>query len=587
MAQYIFIKYRKESDTDDTLNRLKNVCQLLTPEQIKKYSEDTIEAWPNSQNSFYAIQNSKHVDRVTEDTLVMGFIAPEYGHSSNISSTSDGSYAVITNTANNITFYTDQFGSRTLWYYADSKSIIISTSQRAIVTLKQSFTLNKEAIAWFLSSGCQGPFISWDKDIQQVKPHLEYKFDANAWSLTYKQKQGMQLPEPGSTDWREFLTLYKNTVNKSLNDIIGQANKHDVLLPLSGGFDSRLLLGLISNSKLLTNVKLINWGVPQDLGLFDDKQAALRIAKYYNKDIIDTYLPKEVDDFDGILNNFIKACEGRIDHFNAFTDKFKLWENIIKAEYPFIIRGDIPYTEGVDVNNKQARAHLGLNRLLDYKNVINFDFDGYIALQRDFDIKIDSNESLISWRDRLYPQWRVPMVISAFSDQISAYTENRAPMMSWSLYKLYMGLPDKSKGNKAHIVKLWKKYEKSRVPTNATPSLLSMNSYFDNSKGRKYLINKLSRIENDSFISTQLIKDIRRHLINHSKRHKSSTNSMDVLKIKLKNWVSDKLPPLAKAKLKAKSPLNISEITFAYRVVMIDKIINMFNSDSHIDLDKK
>lgn len=585
MAQYIFIKYRKESDTDDTLNRLKNVCQLLTPEQIKKYSEDTIEAWPNSQNSFYAIQNSKHVDKVTEDTLVMGFIAPEYGHSSNISSTSDGSYAVITNTANNITFYTDQFGSRTLWYYADSKSIIISTSQRAIVTLKQSFTLNKEAIAWFLSSGCQGPFISWDKDIQQVKPHLEYKFDANAWSLTYKQKQDMQLPEPGSTDWREFLTLYKNTVNKSLNDIIGQANKHDVLLPLSGGFDSRFLLGLISTSNLSKKVKLINWGVPQDLGLFDDKQAALRIAKYYNKDIIDTYLPKEVDDFDGILNNFIKACEGRIDHFNAFTDKFKLWENIIKAEYPFIIRGDIPYPTGYCVNEKQMREKLGLQVFHDYNNIYNFDLSNCFDSQyKDFSHK-EPRESLVRWRDRTFATIRVPLVLAAFSDQISAYTENRVPMMNWSLYKLYMGLPDKSKGNKAHIVKLWKKYEKSGLPTNATPSLLSMNSYFDNSKGRSYLINKLSRIENDSLISTQLIKDIRRHLINHNKRHKSSMNSMDVFKIKLKNWVSDKLPPLAKAKLKAKRPLNISEITLAYRVIMIDKIISMFNSDSHTDLD--
>ena len=585
MAQYIFIKSRKNLDKEATLNKLKGVCQLLTPEGIKDYSKDTIETWPNSQDSFYAIQNSKHVNKVSEDSLVIGFINYVIEPKRNISSSSDGSYAVITNTGNDITFFTDQFSSRTLWYYIDSESIIISTSQRAIVALKQSFTLNQEAIAWFLSSGCQGPFISWDKDIQQVKPHLEYKFDTNAWNLTYKQKPGMELPESGTTDWKEFLNLYIKTVDKTLNEMVDQVNKHQALLPLSGGFDSRLLLGLISNSNLLTKVKLINWGVRQNLNLFDDKKAALNIAKYYRKDIRNTYLPKKVDSIDEILNSFVKACEGRIDHFNAFTDNFKIWKDIRKAGYPFIIRGDIPYTEGLDINNLQARAHLGLNLLLDFQNVLNFDFDDYITLQRDIDINKDSKESLIRWRDRLYPQWRVPMVISAFSNQISAYTENRAPMMNWTLYKLYMGLPDKIKGNKAHIVKIWKMYEKSGIPTNATSSLLSMDSYFENSKGRAYLVNELQRIEQAGRISTQLIKDIKESLLSYNEKQESSTKFFTLFKIKSKNWVSNKLPPLAKAKLKAKRPLNISEITLAYRVIMIDKIISMFNSDSHTDLD--
>jgi len=587
MAQYIFIKNRKESDREATLNRLRNVCQLLTPEKIKDYSEDTIEAWPNSQDSFYAIQNSKYVDKVLKDTLVIGLIDNVNEAKQNISSTSDGSYAVITDDDYDITFFTDQFGSRTLWYYIDSDSIIISTSQRAIVALKQSFILNQEAIAWFLSSGCQGPFISWDKDIQQAQPHLEYKFDTSSWNLVYEQKPDMELPKSGSTTWKEYLTLYKDTVKSSLDHIIKLENEYKVLLPLSGGFDSRLLFGLISNSSLLTKIKLINWGVKQDQGMFDDKKAALRIAEYYNKDVLNTYLPKEVDNIDDMLDSFVKACDGRIDHFNAFADNFKIWEDISKAEYPFIIRGDIPYPTGYCINEKQIREKLGLQIFNDYNNKNDFDISHYSDLQyKDFSFR-EPEESLIRWRDRAFATIRVPLILAAFSHQISAYTENRVPMMNWSLYKLYMGLPDRRKGNKAHIVKLWKKYDKSGVATNAAPSLNSMISYFEDSKGIDYLIDELKRIERTSLISTQLIKDIKQHLLNYNEKPKYSTNYINLFKNKSKNWLSAKLPLPIKAKLKARKLISISEVTMAYRIVMIDKTINMFQLDSKSNMDNK
>lgn len=587
MAQYIFIKNRKESNEEVTLNCLRNVCQLLTPDEIKVYSENTIEPWPNSQGSFYAIQNSKYVNNASENNLVIGFIHQINDAKQNISSTSDGSYAVITQSGNDITFFTDQFGSRTLWYYIDSDSIIISTSQRAIIALKQSFHLNQEAIAWFLSSGCQGPFISWDKDIQQVKPNLEYRFDTNLWNLTYEQKPGMDLPKSGSTNWKKYLSVYEQTVKSSINDIVNLENKHEILLPLSGGFDSRLLLGFISNSNLLSRVKLINWGVKQELGLFDDKQAALRIAEYYNKDLLNIYLPKEVDNIDEILNHFIKACEGRIDHFNAFTDNFKVWKEITEAGYPFIIRGDIPYPTGYCINEKQIREKLGLQLFKDYDNQDDFDISNYSNLQyRGFSYPKPS-ESLIRWRDRTFAEIRVPLILSAFSQQISAYTENRIPMMNWSLYKLYMGLPDSKKGNKAHIVELWKKYDKSGVISNVVPSLKSMISYFEDNKGIAYLIEELKRVETTGLISTQLIQDIIISLLDHDKKPSDSPNYIVLLKSKSKNWVSSKLPLLAKARLKARRPVNISEITLAYRIVMINKTINMFKSDSQCNLDNE
>lgn len=586
MAQYIFIKNRKESDREATLNRLRNVCQLLTPEKIKDYSEDTIEAWPNSQDSFYAIQNSKYVDKVLKDTLVIGLIDNVNEAKQNISSTSDGSYAVITDDDYSITFFTDQFGSRTLWYYIDSDSIIISTSQRAIVALKQSFILNQEAIAWFLSSGCQGPFISWDKDIQQAQPHLEYKFDTSSWNLVYEQKPDMELPKSGSTKLSEYLKIYEKQVTKSLKQIVNEYANDQVLLPLSGGLDSRLLLALSKKAGLTDKMTLANWGVDTLANVFDDKKAANQIASSYGKNLLDKYLPVNIDGYDKFFEHFAEASEGRIDHFNAFTDDFEMWDDFFQSGYRTVIRGDIPYPTGVCINQNQIRAKMGLELLSDYANVDKFSMQKYIKLQTENLTERLESESLMRWRDRTFKDIRVPLVHSAFSQQISAFMEIRSPMFSWSLYKLYMGLPDKKKGNKRHIQKLWKKYDRSGVSSKAVGSLNSMNSYFDSICGHEYLLHKLLEVKKTGYFHPDLIDSVQ-HLLSKRSINDESKSKIVLVRQTVKRILSDYLPALPKAYLKSKSSQKLSATTLAYRIVMIDKIISMYESDArYIEVSK-
>lgn len=585
MANYIFIKTRQALESSKMLQELEQVCSLLTPVAIKGKSQDTVEVWPDDLSSFYAIQNSDSVAKPEQGALIIGWLHQSDSNKSGAcNSEADGSYAIIKNTENEISFFSDQFGSRTLWYYFDDTKIIVSTSQRAVVALKGSFSFNEETLAWYLSSGSQGPFISWDQDIKQVLPNLEYKLDIIDWYLDSKQKPGMDIPPSGSTKMSDYLNLYQNQVSESLNQIIHEYPKDQVLMPLSGGLDSRLLLALSNNADLDDELTLVNWGVPKQKGVFDDKVAAQRVARFYKKNLLDMSLPNVIDNFDQVLSCFAEASEGRIDHFNAYVDGFKMWDEFFQRGYRMIVRGDIPFTEGLDINSTQARAHQGLDLLLDYENTTDFSVKQYIEAQNEYAINRLDGESLIRWRDRLYSSWRLPIVISAFSDLISGFTENRSPMMNWSLFKLYMGLPDKDKGEKLHIKKLWQKYDHSGVSHHAVGSLCSTDSYFNNKQGQKYLLDKLALLIEDKHLSSSLVKSVHEVL---SKQEFSSLEKpyaavpkKALISQKIQTLLSNHLPALPKAYLKSKRSKRLSVITIAYRIVLAEKIITMYETDA-------
>lgn len=580
MANYIFIKTRQAIESSKILQELEQVCRSLTPVSIRGTSQNIAEAWPNDSSSFYAIQNSESIAKPEHDSLIIGWIEQSNNKKSEAySSNADGSYAVIKNNNEEVSFFSDQFGSRTLWYYHDEDRLIVSTSQRAIVAVKGAFKLNKTAIAWYLSSGCQGPFISWDEDIKQVLPNLEYKLNVANWDLDSMQKQGMNLPPSGSTKLSKYLKIYKKQVTRSLKQVINEYPRDQVLLPLSGGFDSRLFLALIKKANFDDKLSLVNWGVQNQKDIFDDKVAAQRVAKYYGKEISLMPLPAEIDNYDEVLNHFVEASEGRIDHFNAFTDGFRMWGKFFQRGYRMILRGDNPYPEGFEINAAQFRIFQGLELLTDYTNINDFiGIKEYIQLQNDFRIERLDGESIIRWRDRLYNSYRVPMVVSAFSQQTSGFVENRTPMFNWSLYKLYMGLSDKEKGDKKHIKKLWSKYDCSKVSSKAVGSLRSMDSYFDTEEGQQYLFDKLVSIKEKQYLSSDLINSVYAFLLVKNKNMVLSKRNLTIHKIRI--FLSNHLPTLLKAYLKSKTSKHLSLTTLTYRIILVEKIITMYESDS-------
>lgn len=159
-------------------------------------------------------------------------------------------------------------------------------------------------------------------------------------------------------------------------------------------------------------------------------------------------------------------------------------------------------------------------------------------------------------------------------------------MFNWSLYELYMGLPGKEKGNKRHIQKLWKKYDRSGVSFKAVGSLNSMNSYFDSLYEHEYLLDKLLKIKKTGHLHPDLIDSVQQVL---SKRtiNDVSKSKAALARQTVKRLLSNHLPALLKVYLKSKSSQKLSATTLAYRIIMIDKIIFMYESDAkYIEVEK-
>lgn len=574
MSKFIFVKYKEKHLSDKVINNLTQLCDLLSPEGLQM----THQVYENSlcSNSFIGIQNS--IEELEEKScLLLGHINTDINQYNNIGDPlPDGSYSLIRFNEKDIEFFCDKFCSRTLWYYFDDKKLIVSNSQRAIVSLKGDFLLNRATVSWFLSSGSQGPFLSWDKDIEMVRPNEMVQLNIDNWTISKTKTIYHYENQNNLLSVKDYNDYYAEYTKKSISKLSDRFKTENLILPLSGGYDSRLLLYISGKIEKLSNITTINWGKKNAVE-FDDKAAANLIAKHYNINHINKYLPESIQHYEQFLEKYIKLGDCRIDHFNAFTDNFKLWEELYKDGFKILIRGDIPFTEGLDLNLIMSRAHIGINTFADYNNIKDYNFGLLNSLQDEIEgIKRKKNESLIKWRDRLYVNYRLPLVIGSFSDLINAYIENRSPMISGELFLNYSKLKDKNKGNKKHIVKLSEKMDKSKVSFMAAPSLPAQAEIFKNEKGILFLKSYLQNCDNHNIFGELLVDSVLLKMtsVKLNKKYRKSVKAM------LKSYLSNNLPPIIKGYLKSKDKLYLDPIAVAYRIVMIDIAIKMYNEDA-------
>lgn len=568
MSKFFIIKYRNNI-VDFEKKTFQNILQNISSSDIKsKYQliESNI-----SSNLYIGIVNP------IEEIIDSGQFT--YGNKlkeNNNTLLPDGSYAEIVYNQNEIKFYCDRFESKTIWYYFDNEKLIISNSQRAIISLKKSFKLNENAVSWFLSSGSLGFLNAWDQEIFKVQHSKVYHFDLESFSLeVFNSEYCIDSDVINKYSDEKFITLTNNNF-PSFNQ---NTQLDNCIFPLSGGYDSRLIYYLARDKFINQKLNLINWGKLNN-NIFDDKKAALEITSHYKDKLIDEVLPDEITDVNLFFEKYIKLSDCRVDHFNAFSDNFNIFKKLYNKNFKLIIRGDIPFTEGLDLNNKMSRSHIGINIFDDFDNLKDYDLEKWKNIQENnlIDISKKDSETFIQWRDRLYIDYRIPIVISSFNDMINCFIDIYAPMMSYSHYKLYTSQSDKYKGNKNHIVRISKNLDQSNVSFDALPSIPSMNDLFLNLKSLEEI--KIL-IANSELFSQNLLKQILQDLdkINLN----TNTQNKKSLKDRLKQLITNNVSIELKAKLKSKIPLNLNVITLAYRIILIEKLNHIFEEDSKLN----
>lgn len=365
----------------------------------------------------------------------------------------DGTFALVRSDPRNAELIADAAGSRTIWYVLTDSELIASTSQRAIVTLLGKFELNREVLPWMLSSGTLGPVGGWDTRLKQLRPGERVTLDRARWRLFHEvPADDFDIDDSGGDRMDELARVVEDSCRAWSFD----ADKW--LLTLSGGTDSRCLLLMLQEQHRL---KSATWGMKASRDEDgNDAQIARTLAEMFG--IENRFFPTDLSMVapELVLRRFITAGEGRVARISGYLDGFAVWKTLFEEGIDGIIRGDEAFGS-IMVRNPYAVRHTSsLTMLTDYfspAEVAEFELPPQSLPPH---LERRATESLSTWRDRLYQQFRVPVLLAALTDLKAAYVEVANPLLSRTVLDCVRRLPDDLRTEK----RLWKRLVRAQLP---------------------------------------------------------------------------------------------------------------------------
>lgn len=572
MAKAIFVSYKGQAPKNLD-EKLKRICKNLEPDNISAYSPFIY----TKENMGYGIMNPPNHLTQQNGSFVLGKIfdcCPEWFKPK--SEIPDGTFALFRSDENYIELCTDILATRTIWYYFDNEKIIASTSQRAIVMFLGSFSFNSAVIPWMISSGTLGYSNSWDCRINKLEADSTLVLDKLTWAIKInKNKIVFETKKDLIKDYEKDLQEVLDTSFKKLNFIFDNWS-----LPLSGGYDSRLILLLLKkNYSSITNLRTITWGLSSSREIKGtDGYVAKKLAdtigvknQYLQTDILENNIGL-------VLERFLKMGEGRVDHVSGYLDGFELWAEAHNNQIEGVIRGDEGFTRaslGYFPKKEKIRKAYKCFMLNDFNNLKEFIKDGSFFQEFPQDLKKDAGESLSDYRDRFYHQYRVSAVLSSLSDLKLSYLEIANPLISKNIISKIRMMPPSLRTGKRVI---------KNIVDNLSPdieyakydSIANENRVFQSKEVVELFIQDLNSVEAKELFSLRFLRYIENNIsINFgSQINELKGNS-------LKKRLIKKLPLSIKETLKTfygKRNLDINLL--AFRVFIILRMKNLLNEDS-------
>ncbi len=348
----------------------------------------------------------------------------------------DGSYAIYRSDGKSVELLTDVVASRSIWYAQTDDIFVASSSQRAIVAFLGNFYPSTSAVAWMLSSGTLGPHNSWDQRIQLLEGDSRLLLDCTSWERKIERKiVNFAVRE---TSAKEHRARFVQELNDTFDHFDIEYSKW--ALTLSGGYDSRAILMMLKGR---AGLRCITWGLRASV---DDEKNDAYIAKLLAQHFCVNYEYHETDfseePVEAVLNRYLVAGEGRVDFVPGYMDGFKIWKTLFEHNIDGIIRGDECFGWKAVNSTSEAMRSVGILRLSDYSDRIAYlenELEQQIVPQ---DLCRREGESIATWRDRLYHEFRIPVILSALNDLKSPYVEITNPLLSRALIECVRAQPD-------------------------------------------------------------------------------------------------------------------------------------------------
>lgn len=254
MSKLIYIRARRELEHRivETLGR---ISRRLAP--------DHLNAWPpvlhHNGLLAYAVTSPTDAMHASGDSVLLGcMFGSTAAWSTPDAETPDGSYALVRSDEAVVEAVSDPAGSRTIWTFVDDKVFVCATSQRAILMIVGDLAFDERVVPWMLSTGTLGPECSWDRRIQRLPPGSTLSLDCREWRTTLKTDRILFAVRAQS------LQQQRSDLRSALEETFGaewSCRSNSLVVPLSGGYDSRTVLCLLQRSRgsRAADLQTITW----------------------------------------------------------------------------------------------------------------------------------------------------------------------------------------------------------------------------------------------------------------------------------------------------------------------------------------
>ncbi|UJH91310.1 asparagine synthase-related protein [Antarcticibacterium sp. 1MA-6-2] len=333
---------------------------------------------------------------------------------------------------------------------------------------------------------------------------------------------------------------------------------------LSGGHDSRAIAFLLQKCKTYQSpLKTITWGAESSLAdAQSDAYVSEKVSEVLKTEhrFFSTELP-EVP-LENIISRFIQNGEGRIDHIPAYLDGFKLWKRIFEAGIEGIIRGDEIFGYNQIYSPLVVKSFMGLTLCSDYSNLKKYDYINSLKQEMPEILKQQRNESLPTWRDRIFQLYRIPYIQSSLADIKYPYIEQINPFLSKRIVEVIRTMPDSLRTNKRLFKKVMKQWALG-VPFAQRASTLKFTDILRQEDFVELIKKELSsdyakKIFPETFLN-EVIKNIKKGKQNESQQKRGAVDRLKgLIPLKIKTYLAQQ-----------KSSLHLDENKLAFRIFII------------------